>query len=97
MAGSETATSGTVSGAFLPLLVEDAVFLFFWAMTRWNWDVGAGLGASRYLHELVLSPAGGRDASLTSHLPENPPGPLSSAPLSRLSSAHPPAAFSALP
>src|SRR6266436_8992605 len=97
MAGGATATSGAASGASLPLLVEDAVFLCFLAITWWNFDVGADLRTSRYLHELVLSPTGGQDASLTGRLPENPLGPLLPAPLLRLSSACPPAGSSALP
>src|SRR6266436_8918799 len=97
MSGGTTATSGAAPGASLPLLVEDAVFLCFLAITRWNLDIGADLRTSWYLHELVLSPTGGRDASLTGRLPENPLGLLLPAPLLRLSSAYPPAGFSALP
>src|SRR6266436_4923704 len=97
MAGGATATFGAASGASLPLLVEDAVFLCFLAITRWNLDIGADLRTSRYLHELVLSPTGGRDASLTGRLSENPPGLLLPAPLLRLSSARLPAGSSALP
>src|SRR6266436_4583271 len=97
MAGGATATSSAASGASLPLLVEDTVFLCFLAITRWNLDVGADLHTSWYLHELVLSPMGGRDASLTGRLPENPLGPLLPAPLPRLPLAHPPAGSSALP